>query len=74
VESDAVRSGCVSVQQPPSQSSPPHQQAVAPLTKEDLLIVVFVSSIWLWAAVWATTYSAIQWVVPGLELDTMVQV
>ena len=31
------------------------QQTEAPLTKGDLAIVVFVSSLWLWAAVWAMT-------------------
>jgi hypothetical protein len=29
------------------------QQAAAPLTKGDLLIVAFVSSLWLWAATFA---------------------
>ena len=44
-----------SLQQKPSVVSPSDQQALAPLSKGDLLIVAFVSSLWLWAATWAMT-------------------
>jgi hypothetical protein len=47
-----------SLQQKASCSSPSDQQAAAPLTKGDLLIVAFVSSLWLWAATWALTSAA----------------
>jgi hypothetical protein len=36
------------------------QQAAAPLTKGDLLIVAFVSSLWLWAAAFAMTSTALR--------------
>jgi hypothetical protein len=36
------------------------QQAAAPLTKGDLLIVAFVSSLWLWAATFAMTSAALR--------------
>jgi hypothetical protein len=39
---------------------PSDQQAAAPLTKGDLLIVAFVSSLWLWAATWALTSAALR--------------
>ena len=49
-----------SLQQKASCSSPSDQQAAAPLTKGDLLIVAFVSSLWLWAATWALTSAALR--------------
>jgi hypothetical protein len=49
-----------SVQLKRSRSSPSDQQAAAPLTKIDLLIVAFVSSLWLWAAAWAMTSAALR--------------
>ena len=49
-----------SPQQKASCSSPSDQQAAAPLTKGDLLIVAFVSSLWLWAATWALTSAALR--------------
>jgi hypothetical protein len=55
VDSDTVSSRHPGIQSSPSQSNPSDAQAVAPLTKGDLLIVFFVSSLWLWAAVWAIT-------------------
>jgi hypothetical protein len=58
VDSGTVPSGHPGVQQSPSRSSSSDQQAVAPLTKGDLAIVLFVSSLWLWAAVWAITSHA----------------
>jgi hypothetical protein len=54
----AVQSG--GFQQKPSRSSLSDQQAAAPLTKGDLLIVAFVSSLWLWAATWAMTSAALR--------------
>jgi hypothetical protein len=42
-----------SLQQKPLRSSLSDQEAAAPLTKGDLLIVAFVSSLWLWAATFA---------------------
>ncbi len=42
----------------PSQSSRSDQESVAPLTKGDLLIVTFVSSLWLWATVCAMASAA----------------
>jgi hypothetical protein len=47
-----------SLQQKASCSNPSDQQAAAPLTKGDLVIVAFVSSLWLWAATWALTSAA----------------
>jgi hypothetical protein len=44
-----------SLQRRLSVASPSDQQALAPLSKGDLLIVAFVSSLWLWAATWAMT-------------------
>ena len=49
-----------SVQQKPSRSSSSDRQAAAPLTKGDLLIVAFVSSLWLWAATWAMASAALR--------------
>jgi hypothetical protein len=49
-----------SLQQKASCSSPSDQQVAAPLTKGDLLIVAFVSSLWLWAATWALTSAALR--------------
>ena len=49
-----------SLQQKASCPSPSDQQAAAPLTKGDLLIVAFVSSLWLWAATWALTSAALR--------------
>jgi len=49
-----------SLQQKASCSSPSDQQAAAPLTKGDLLIVAFVSSLWLWAATWAMASAALR--------------
>jgi hypothetical protein len=49
-----------SVQQKPSRSSSADQEAAAPLTKGDLLIVAFVSSLWLWAATWAMASAALR--------------
>jgi hypothetical protein len=43
------------IQNRQSGSSRSGQQALTPLTKRDLAIVAFVSSLWLWAAVWAIT-------------------
>jgi hypothetical protein len=54
----AVHSG--RLQQAPSRSSLSDQQVAAPLTKGDLLIVAFVSSLWLWAATWAMTSGALR--------------
>jgi hypothetical protein len=48
------------LQQKASCSSPSDQQAAAPLTKGDLLIVAFVSSLWLWAATWAMASAALR--------------
>jgi hypothetical protein len=56
MDRDTRSSGPPVSQNPQSGSSrSDRQQAVAPLTKGDLAIVVFVSSLWLWAAVWAIT-------------------
>jgi hypothetical protein len=55
VDSDTVSSRHPGVQPSPSRSNPSDEQAVAPLAKGDLLIVFFISSLWLWAAVWAIT-------------------
>jgi hypothetical protein len=52
-----------SVQQKPSQSSSSDQQTTALLTKGDLLIVAFVSSLWLWAAAWAMTSAALRYLI-----------
>ena len=49
-----------SLPQKPLQSSLSGQQAAAPLTKGDLLIVAFVSSLWLWAATFAMTSAALR--------------
>ena len=48
------------LQEKPSRSSLSDQQAAAPLTKGDLLIVAFVSSLWLWAATWTMTSPVLQ--------------
>ena len=34
------------------------QESAAPLSRADLLIVTFVSSLWLWATVWALASAA----------------
>ena len=47
-----------SLQDPPSRSNPSDQDSVAPLTRGDLLIVTFVTSLWLWATVWALLSAA----------------
>jgi hypothetical protein len=47
-----------SLQDAASLSSRSDQDGVAPLTRGDLLIVTFVSSLWLWATVWALTSAA----------------
>jgi hypothetical protein len=49
-----------SLQQKHLRSSLSDQQAAAPLTKGDLLIVAFVSSLWLWAATFAMTSAALR--------------
>jgi hypothetical protein len=49
-----------SLQQDLLRSSLSDQQAAAPLTKGDLLIVAFVSSLWLWAATFAMTSAALR--------------
>jgi hypothetical protein len=49
-----------SLQQELLQSSLSDQQAATPLTKADLLIVAFVSSLWLWAATFAMTSAALR--------------
>ena len=48
-----------SLQQKPLRSLS-DQVAAAPLTKGDLLIVAFVSSLWLWAATFAMTSVALR--------------
>ena len=60
MDSDTVPSGHPGVQQSPSRSNPSDQQGLAPLTRGDLLIVLFVSSLWLWAVVWTITSRAFQ--------------
>jgi hypothetical protein len=58
MESDHGRSGHPDIQQLQSKSVQSGRQAVAPLNKGDLAIVVLLSSLWLWAAVWAMTAPA----------------
>ena len=60
MDSDTVPSGHPVVHQLPSRSNPSDQQAVAPLTKGDLLIVIIVSSFCLWSAVCAITSRTFQ--------------
>jgi hypothetical protein len=60
VDRDTVLPGHPGVQQLPSRLSSSDQQVVASLTRGDLLIVLFVSSLWLWAVVWAITSRAFQ--------------
>jgi len=60
VDRDTVLPGHPGVQQLPSRSTPSDQQVVASLTRGELLIVLFVSSLCLWAAVWAITSRAFQ--------------
>jgi hypothetical protein len=60
VDSDTAPSGHPSVQQLPLRSNRSDQQAVAPLSKGDLLIVLIVSSLGLWSLVWAITSRAFQ--------------
>jgi hypothetical protein len=55
MDSDSAFSRHPAVQNPQSGSSRSDQQALTPLTKGDLAIVALVSSLWLWAAVWAIT-------------------
>jgi len=50
----------LSIQQRLSLTSSSDKQTAAPLTKGDLLIVVFVSSLWLWAAAWAMISAALR--------------
>jgi hypothetical protein len=50
----------LSIQQQLSLTSSSDKQAAAPLTKGDLLIVVFVSTLWLWAAAWAMISAALR--------------
>ena len=52
---DSQTSGHPAMQNPQSGPNRSDQQPVTPLTKGDLAIVAFVSSLWLWAAVWAIT-------------------
>ena len=47
-----------SLQDSASLSSRSDQDGVAPFTRGDLLIVAFVSSLCLWATVWALTSAA----------------
>jgi len=47
-----------SLQDPPSRSNPSDQDSIAPLTRGDLFIVTFVTSLWLWATVWAFVSAA----------------
>jgi hypothetical protein len=47
-----------SLQDPPSRPSPSDQDNIAPLTRGDLMIVTFVTSLWLWATVWALASAA----------------
>jgi hypothetical protein len=49
-----------SLQKTPSRSSSSDQQAGPPLSKRDLLIVVFGSSLWLGVATWAMTSAALR--------------
>jgi len=59
MESDTLPSShSHSLQDAASLSSRSDQDGVAPLTRGDLLIVTFVSSLWLWATVWALTSAA----------------
>jgi hypothetical protein len=44
----------------PSRSNPSDQDSVAPLTRGDLMIVTFVTSLWLWATVWAFASAAVR--------------
>lgn len=60
MNSNTVPTVHASLQLKRSRSSPSDQQDVAPLTKADLLIVAFVSSLWLWAAAWAMTSAALR--------------
>jgi len=46
------------VQDPPSRPSPSDQDSITPLTRGDLMIVTFVTSLWLWATVWAFASAA----------------
>jgi hypothetical protein len=50
-----------SLEDPPSRSNPSDQDGIAPLTRGDLLLVTFVTSLWLWAAVWALASAAFRW-------------
>ena len=45
-----------SLQDPPSRSNPSDQDSIAPLTRGDLFIVTFVTS--LWATIWALVSAA----------------
>lgn len=44
----------------PSRPASSGERDAAPLTRGDLLIVAFVSTLWLWAAVWAITSAALR--------------
>jgi hypothetical protein len=60
VDSDALSSANYrDIRERPSQSTRSGEPAADPLTKGDLLIVAFVSSLWLWAAVCAITSAAL---------------
>ena len=52
MDSDSPSSGHPAMQ---NQQSGSNRSDPQPLTKTDLAIVAFVSSLWLWAAVWAIT-------------------
>jgi hypothetical protein len=56
VDIETRPSGQVRGQQP----GVPDQKTLAPLAKGDFLIVGFVSSIWLWAAIWAIASSGVR--------------
>jgi hypothetical protein len=58
MESDHRRSGHPAIQQLQPKSAQSDLQAMSPLNKGDLAIVGLLSSLWLWAAVWAMTAPA----------------
>jgi len=47
-----------SLHQEPSRLSFSNQQVATPLNKADLLMVVLVTSLWLWIATWAMSSAA----------------
>jgi hypothetical protein len=60
VDSNTLSSALYSdVRERRAQWSPLANQAAGQLTKGDLPIVTFVSSLWLWATVWALTSAAL---------------